>query len=91
MVHNGKYIKRLHQKKAISPKMIKETMSIGDYIKALRIKKGISPKLIKEVTGVSLSTLYRIEAGNVPHLESLEAIAKVLGVKPSTILKACGK
>ena len=91
MVHNGKYIKRLHQKKAISPKMIKGTMEIGSYIKDMRIKKDISPKEIKALTGISISTLYRIEAGNVPHLESLEAIAKVLGVKPSTILKACGK
>lgn len=66
-------------------------MDIGEYIKKQRKEKRISLSRMQQESGVALSTLYRIEAGNVPHLDSLEAIAGVLKVKPSTILRACGK
>jgi transcriptional regulator with XRE-family HTH domain len=66
-------------------------MKVGEYIKEKRIKAKYTVQELHRLSGVAASTICRIEAGNVPHLESLEAIAKVLGIKPSTILKACGK
>lgn len=66
-------------------------MTIGEYLKAKRKKKGIDLKQMKARSGVAISTICRIEAGAVPHLDSLEAIGAVFGMKPSAILKACGK
>lgn len=65
-------------------------MKIGEYIKARRIKKGYTVPALHKASGVAMSTICRIEAGNVPHLDSLTAICAVLGVKPSAVLKACG-
>lgn len=64
---------------------------VGEYIKAKREKKGIKLPEMKRRSGVATSTICRIEAGAVPHLDSLEAIGAVFGMKASSILKACGK
>lgn len=72
-------------------KPVKAAPTIGQYLKAKRVKKGIDLKSMKLHSGVAISTICRIEAGAVPHLESLEAIGAVFGMKASAILKACGK
>lgn len=64
---------------------------VGEYLKAKREKKGIKLKSMNLHSGVAISTICRIEAGAVPHLDSLEAIGAVFGMKASAILKACGK
>ena len=65
-------------------------MTIGEYIKSKRLKKGYTVPALHKASGVAMSTICRIEAGNVPHLDSMTAICAVLGVKPSSVLKACG-
>lgn len=64
---------------------------VGEYLKNKREKKGIKLKSMKLHSGVAISTICRIEAGAAPHLDSLEAIGAVFGMKASAILKACGK
>lgn len=64
---------------------------VGEYLNKKRIKKDIKLPEMKRRTGLSISTICRIEAGAAPHLDSLEAIGAVFGMKASAILKACGK
>lgn len=64
---------------------------VGEYLNKKRMKKDIKLPEMKWRTGLSISTICRIEAGAVPHLDSLEAIGAVFGMKASAILKACGK
>lgn len=64
---------------------------VGEYLNKKRMKKDIKLPEMKRRTGLSISTICRIEAGAAPHLDSLEAIGAVFGMKPSAILKACGK
>lgn len=65
-------------------------MKVGEYIKARRIKAGYSIQGLHKASGVAASTICRIEAGNVPHEDSLRAIGEVFGMKVWQIYKACG-
>lgn len=53
--------------------------SIGKRIAELRAAKGISQKELAERTGMLQPNIARIENGHKPSLNTLEAIAEVLG------------
>jgi transcriptional regulator with XRE-family HTH domain len=54
---------------------------VGQKIKKLRAVKGITQEKLAETAGISVDFLSLIERGrNAPSLESIEKIAKALGV-----------
>lgn len=65
-------------------------MKVGEYIKEKRIKAKYTVQELHRLSGVAASTICRIEAGNVPHEDSLRAIGEVFGMKVWQIYKACG-
>jgi transcriptional regulator with XRE-family HTH domain len=66
-----------------------EAMPVGYLIqlKTLRTKRGLSQAKLAELVGVEQPTVQRWETGNrMPDLESLNALASVLGVSPGSLL-----
>lgn len=59
---------------------------IGSRLRAYRIGKGLSADQIAEMLGVSRAAVYRIEAGEVVKVETLERLANVLGVSIGSLL-----
>jgi len=63
--------------------------NIAKNIKKLRRKKGISQDRLSKLADLSLNTIVNIEASNNsnPTIETLEKIAKALGVSVEELLK----
>jgi len=63
--------------------------NIAKNIKKLRQEKGISQDRLSKLADLSLNTIVNIEAGNNlnPTIETLEKIAKALGVSIDELLK----
>ena len=61
--------------------------NIAKNIKKLRQEKGISQDRLSKLADLSLNTVVNIEAGNNPTIETLEKIAKALGVSIDELLK----
>lgn len=53
---------------------------IGEKIKANRLKQNVTQQSLSEASGVPLSTLRRIENGEIGSFESLLRILRVLGL-----------
>lgn len=63
-------------------------MTIGERMKALRKQKGISADSIAEKIGVSRSTIFRYEKGDIEKvpITVVAQIADILGEKPQTLM-----
>jgi transcriptional regulator with XRE-family HTH domain len=62
-------------------------MGYLEQLKALRKRRGLSQAKLAEIIGVEQPTVQRWESGNrMPDLESLDALAKALGVTPGSLL-----
>lgn len=59
---------------------------IGQRLKAYRLGAGLSPEEVAERLGVSRAAMYRIEAGHVVKIETLERLAHVLGTSVASLL-----
>ncbi len=59
---------------------------IGQRLKAYRLGANLSPDLVAEKLGVSRAALYRIEAGHVVKIETLERLAHVLNTSVGSLL-----
>ncbi len=58
-----------------------EANRLGEFIKAERLKAGLSLRQLAEPSGMSYSTLYKIEEGKIeaPSSQSLQRLARHLG------------
>ncbi len=63
--------------------------NIAKNIKRLRQEKGISQDRLSKLADLSLNTIVNLEAGNNPNptIETIEKIAKALGVSIEELLK----
>lgn len=62
-------------------------MGYIDQLKSLRKKRGLSQAKLAELMGVEQPTIQRWESGSrMPDLENLNALARVLGVSPGSLL-----
>lgn len=60
----------------------------NEIIKAKRLKLGLSQKALAEKAGVSLNTVYNLEAqNNTPTIITYQKICDALGIKLTSILK----
>lgn len=63
----------------------------GQYLKTLRTSKGYSQRKLSMLTGISNSTISRLESGqNDPDIETLKKLASPLGVSHHDLMKAAG-
>src|SRR5574344_2230373 len=61
--------------------MMSDLYYIGEKIKEIRKKRKISQEKLAELTNINFRTISRIETSrNIPNLETLEKIAKILNV-----------
>lgn len=65
---------------------------LGNYIKEKRIQAGLSYKDLSIITGISDTSLQRMETGKteMPRWENLCSIAKALGFHPFEIMQTAG-
>jgi len=63
--------------------------SISENIRKLRQKKGISQDRLSKEADIALNTVVKIETGESPNptVETLEKIAKALGVSMADLFK----
>lgn len=63
--------------------------SVSENIRKLRQKKGISQDRLSKEADIALNTVVKIETGESPNptVETLEKIAKALGVSMSDLFK----
>lgn len=62
-------------------------MHTGDHVKELRGLRKMTQKDLAEKAGVTMSTVWRLESGEVtPTLETLQKIAAALDVDPQSLL-----
>ena len=75
------------QRKTMSNDVSKS--NFAKNVKKLRQGKGISRNRVSKLADLSLNTIVNIEAGNNPNptIETLEKIAKALGVSIDELLK----
>ena len=59
---------------------------IGNRLRAYRIGKGLAAAQVAEMLGVSRAAVYRIEAGEVIKIETLERLAGVLETSLGSLL-----
>ena len=59
---------------------------IGNRLRAYRIGKGLAAEQVAEMLGVSRAAVYRIEAGEVIKIETLERLAGVLETSLGSLL-----
>jgi transcriptional regulator with XRE-family HTH domain len=59
---------------------------IGERLRAYRMGRGLSADLVAEQLGVSRAAVYRIEAGEVVKVETLERLAAVLETSVGSLL-----
>ena len=65
--------------------------SFGQYIAEIREKKSISQRGLANMSGLTNSTISRIEAGLVkPDFATLEKLAQSLDIDKSLLLTKCG-
>ncbi len=70
--------------------MIKDTANkVSDNIRKLRQKKGMSQDRLSKEADLALNTIVKIETGENPNptVETLEKIAKALGVSVADLFK----
>ncbi|MDR5880267.1 helix-turn-helix transcriptional regulator [Caballeronia sp. LZ032] len=60
--------------------------AIGERLKLHRQQMKMTADEVAEAIGVSRALLHRYEAGNIVKLETLERLARVYGMSPSTLL-----
>lgn len=74
--------------------MIKKNQdeSFGQYIKRLRYAKGYSQRKLAQVTGISNTTISRIENGETtnPDIPTLKLLSKFLNIDENYMLKSAG-
>lgn len=59
-------------------------MNIGDEISNVRKKRGLTLRQLSEMTGVSITTIHRIEKGQVsPRADTVAKLGSSLGLKLS--------
>ena len=64
-----------------------DTVKTGRFISELRREKGLTQEQLGERIGVTNKTVSRLETGtNMPPIESLEQLSKVLGVTINEII-----
>ena len=65
-----------------------EEGTLGDRVKKLRAAKGISQEGLASLSGLTVSSVAKVEQGKMknPRLDTLEKLAKALGVKIGTLL-----
>jgi len=68
------------------------TETLGQYITNLRKEKGYSQRKLASISGISNTTINRIESGETatPDAPTLKALAEVLGVEETSLLIAAG-
>ena len=68
------------------------TETLGQYITRLRKEKGYSQRKLALLSGISNTTINRIESGETPNPDAptLKALAEVLGLEETTLLIAAG-
>lgn len=59
---------------------------IGDRLRAYRLGSGLSAEEVAEKLGVSRAAVYRIEAGEVIKIQTLERLANVIGASTASLL-----
>ena len=63
-------------------------LGMGLRLRQAREKAGLSLRALADRAGVDFSTIYRIEAGDtVPKLDTLEKLAKALGVSVRDLIE----
>ncbi|MFI0722850.1 helix-turn-helix domain-containing protein [Streptomyces sp. NPDC021224] len=62
----------------------------GDVLKRARLSRGLTQEQLAERTELSLSVVKKLEGGGTGRLETYHAIARVLGVRTSTLLDPAG-
>jgi transcriptional regulator with XRE-family HTH domain len=60
--------------------------TLGDRIRRLRRAKSLTPQELAKRVGCHQSTIYDLEGGGNPTLETVRAVAKALGITPSKLL-----
>ena len=66
-------------------------MEISVYLKQLREERAFSQRQLALYSGVSNTTISRIEAGDaMPDAETLKKLAQGLKINPQTLFEACG-
>ena len=70
--------------------MSKEISQIGKNLKKLRKKKGLSQDRLSKLADISYNTVIKLESGGItnPTIETLQKIAKALGVSVDDLLKS---
>lgn len=61
-------------------------IEIGQRLKAYRLGANLSPEAVAEKLGVSRAALYRLEAGHVVKIETLERLAQLLDTSIGSLL-----
>ena len=69
--------------------MSREISQIGKNLKKLRRKKGLSQDRLSKLADISYNTVIKLESGGItnPTIETLQKIAKALGVSVDDLLK----
>jgi len=70
--------------------MSREISQIGINLKKLRKKKGLSQDRLSKLADISYNTVIKLESGGItnPTIETLQKIAKALGVSVDDLLKS---
>ena len=68
--------------------MSREISQIGKNLKKLRKQKGLSQDRLSKLADVSYNTVIKLESGGItnPTIETLQKLAKALGVSVDKIL-----
>lgn len=59
---------------------------IGNRLRAYRLGRGLTASAIAEALGISRAAVYRIEAGEVVKVETVERLARVMGTSAASLL-----
>ena len=64
-------------------------MTLGEIIKAARESRGMTPKALSACSGIDLSTIYRIEKGDISDIKCslLQKLCKALHMSPNELLQ----
>lgn len=64
-------------------------MTLGENLRNLRVANHVSLRKLSEETGLSISTIWRVENDRHRcHITTLRSISQVLGVKPADLIAA---
>ena len=69
--------------------MSREISQIGKNLKKLRKQKGLSHDRLSKLADISYNTVIKLESGGItnPTIETLQKIAKALGIGVDNLLK----